>query len=139
MVVAEGPKIVKVECILEGYLCLLKIFLFLSIFSDYISFSFYLKYIWKKCCKNVFGRHFGCPYKRYQNTSGCDTTADHLLSTCIKLFHKIKRSGTSPLPHLLHKFWRKIFLLLYSIKWPNFIVCLPLLCEILSNMCIEIV
>ena len=43
------------------------------------------------------------------------------------------------LPHFLHKFWRKIFILLYSMNWPNFIAWLPLLCEILGNMCIAIV
>ena len=32
-----------------------------------------------------------------------------------------------------------MFLLLNSINWPNFIVWLPLLCEILGNMCITIV
>ena len=32
-------------------------------------------------------------------------------------------------------FWRKIFILLYSITWQNFIVWLPLLREILRNMC----
>ena len=31
------------------------------------------------------------------------------------------------LPHFLHDFWRKIFLLLYSITWPNFNVWLSLL------------
>ena len=36
-------------------------------------------------------------------------------------------------------FWIKICLLLYGINWPNFIVWLPLLCEILSNMRIAIV
>ena len=43
------------------------------------------------------------------------------------------------LPHFLHNFWRKIFLLLDSIIWPNFKVWLPLLCEILGNKCIVIV
>ena len=38
--------------------------------------------------------------------------------------------------HFLHDFWGKIFLLFYSINWPNFIVWLPLLRKILSNMCI---
>ena len=32
-----------------------------------------------------------------------------------------------------------MFFLLYSINWPNVIVWLPLLCEILGNMCIRIV
>ena len=43
------------------------------------------------------------------------------------------------LPHFPHSFWRKIFILLYSINWPNFVVWLPLRCEILGNMCIAIV
>ena len=38
-------------------------------------------------------------------------------------------------PHVLHNFWRKIFLLLYSINWPSLIVWLPLLHEILGIMC----
>ena len=43
------------------------------------------------------------------------------------------------LAHFLHNFWRKTFLLLYSINWPNLIFWLPLLCEIFDNMCIAIV
>ena len=39
----------------------------------------------------------------------------------------------------VHEFSRKIFLMLHSINWPNFIVWLPLLHDILSNMCITIV
>ena len=35
--------------------------------------------------------------------------------------------------HFLH-FWRKIFFLLYSITWPNFIVWLPLIGKILCNI-----
>ena len=34
---------------------------------------------------------------------------------------------------------RKMFINLYSINWPNLIARLPLLLEILVNMCIEIV
>ena len=65
---------------------------------------------------------------------------DYLLSPHIKLFQKIKRGlELVSLPHFPHNFWRKIFLLLYSINLPNFIVWLPLLCETLSNMCIAIV
>ena len=66
-----------------------------------------------------------------------------LQSTCvhfITLFEKIK-SGLELviLPHFAYNFWRKIFILLCSINWPNFIVWLPLFCEILGSMCIEIV
>ena len=49
-----------------------------------------------------------------------------------------KWSGTSILTRFLHDFWKKIFLALYSITWPNCIVLLPLL-ETLGNMCIVII
>ena len=42
------------------------------------------------------------------------------------------------LPHFLHDYRKKIFLLLSSINWPNFSVLLSLICKILSNMCIVI-
>ena len=44
----------------------------------------------------------------------------------------------SPL-HSVYDFSRKMFLMLYSINRPNFIVSLPLLVEILDNVCITIV
>ena len=42
-------------------------------------------------------------------------------------------------PHFMYGFSRKIFLMLHSINWPNFIVWLPLLLDILGNMCIVMV
>ena len=39
----------------------------------------------------------------------------------------------------MYDFSRKMFLVLHSINWPNFIVWLPLPLEILDNMCITIV
>ena len=44
----------------------------------------------------------------------------------------------SPL-YFVYDFQRKIFLVLYSIKWPSSIVWLPLLLEILGNVWITIV
>ena len=41
--------------------------------------------------------------------------------------------------HFVYDLSRKVFLMLYPINWPNFIVWFPLLLEILSNMCIAIV
>ena len=41
-------------------------------------------------------------------------------------------------PHFVYDFSRKMFLMLYSINWPNFIVWLPLL-EIFGNTCIATV
>ena len=51
----------------------------------------------------------------------------------------VKALGIISPPHFLYNFLRKICLMLYSTDWPNFIVWLPLLREILGNMCIEIV
>ena len=65
-----------------------------------------------------------------------------LQTTCFHLtlsFPKNKkRSGTSLPTYFLHNFWRKTFLLLYFINWPNSTVWLPLLWEILDNMCISL-
>ena len=63
-----------------------------------------------------------------------------MLLPLIKLFKKSKRSlELVTLLYFLHNFWRKIFLLLYSMKWPNSIVWLTLPCQILDNICIVIV
>ena len=43
------------------------------------------------------------------------------------------------LAYFAYDFSTKMFLMLYSINWPNFIPWLPLLLEILGNMCIAIV
>ena len=42
-------------------------------------------------------------------------------------------------PYFVCDFSRKMFLMLYSINWPNFIVWLSLLLDILGNICIAIV
>ena len=41
--------------------------------------------------------------------------------------------------YFVYDFSTKMFLMLYSINWPNFIAWLPLLLEILDNMCIAVV
>ena len=64
-----------------------------------------------------------------------------LPTTCFLPYTFLKKRGLELvfLSHFLHDFRSKIFFLLYSITWPNFIVWLPLICDILSNMCIIIV
>ena len=42
-------------------------------------------------------------------------------------------------PYFVYDFSRKMFLMLYSIRWTNFIVGLALLLAIVGNMCIAIV
>ena len=51
-----------------------------------------------------------------------------------KIFFKKKKvPELVSLPHFLHDFWRKMFLL-YSINWRNFIAWLSLVREILGNL-----
>ena len=46
--------------------------------------------------------------------------------------------GTVSLPHFVYDFSSKMFLMLYSINWPNLIAWFLLLFEILGNICITI-
>ena len=50
-----------------------------------------------------------------------------------------KTLGLVSPPYFVHNFWREIFLMLYSINWPNFVVWLSLLLQISGNMCTVIV
>ena len=64
------------------------------------------------------------------------TACFYLISS---FFKKVKRGlELVSQPHFLYSFWRKLFILLYSINWPSFIICLPLLREILGSMSIAI-
>ena len=51
----------------------------------------------------------------------------------------IKGLGIFSPPCFAYDFSRKMFLMICSINWPNLLVWLPLLLEILGNMCIAIV
>ena len=50
-----------------------------------------------------------------------------------------KNLGLVSAPYFVYDFLRKMFLMLYSIYWPNFIVWLHLLLEILDNISTTIV
>ena len=64
------------------------------------------------------------------------TTCFYFISSFLK---KTKRGlELFPLPHFLQDFWRRIFLKLYSINWPDLIVWLSFFHEILGNICIVI-
>ena len=65
---------------------------------------------------------------------------DFLLLLHMKLFWKTKWGlELISLSHFQYDFWRKIFISIYSITWPNFNVWLPLIREVLANICIAIV
>ena len=75
-----------------------------------------------------------CGLSKYNKTM-LQTTCFHLILS----FLKIKRSlELVSMCHFLHNFWRKIFPLLYSINWPNFIVWLPLVWEIWATCVLQL-
>ena len=86
----------------------------LSIFLDQYSKSLYILFLLFAKLRTI--------------ESDWNKTANPLLLPHIKLFFFKKKRGLElvSLPHFLHDFQRKIFLLLYSITWPNFNVWLPL-------------
>ena len=96
----------------EGYLCLLKRFSFVSI-VDYISFSFYLKYIQKKGYTNFVGTFFWAPipFKRYQNTSGCSAdTCKYFFQHVLKFsFHNLPFKKLEELTDVFHIFFKRYF------------------------------
>ena len=66
--------------------------------------------------------------------------ADYLHLPYIKIiFFKKRGLELGSLPYFLRNFWSKIFLLIYFVNWPSFIVWLSLLHKIFGNMCIVIV
>ena len=95
--------------------------------------------------------HFHTPWKR-QKTYGF-TIALKLTYSKNKLYKSLdywsrdilnfdfleKSLGIVSPPYFLYDFSTKMFLMLYSINWPNFIVWSPLLLEILGNVCTAIV
>ena len=59
------------------------------------------------------------------------------LQACLCLiWSSFKKQKEVWMSHFLHDFWRKMFLC--YINWPNFIVWVPFLCEILGNMCVTV-
>ena len=102
--------------------------------------SFYKNQIWAYRWINILKCYKFCFYDMPKSSSKCPSV--QILTTCFYLtwiFLKNKeRSELLYLSHFQYDFWRKIFLTLYAIKWLNLIAWLPLLLEILVNMCIII-
>ena len=65
-------------------------------------------------------------------------TLEHWSRDMLHFDYLEKDLGTLFPPHFVYNFSRKVFLMLYSINWLNFIVWLALILEMLGNMCITI-
>ena len=73
------------------------------------------------------------------NKSNMKQTLDYWSRDMLNFSFSEKGPGVVFPPHFVYDFSRKTFLKLHSINCPNFIVWLPLLLEILGNMCITVV
>ena len=73
-----------------------------------------------------------CQVEGYQNMF--KLSCRPLAFTSYKVFKKKTKRGLELvfLPHFLHDFLRKLFILLYSINWPNLFAWLPLLVAIIG-------
>ena len=110
--------------------------------------NIFLEKLYTKCCGETIPRSF---FKKNQNWKYLWISSLKTSTVCFccmpswglsiyfetklqtKLFQETKRGfELALLPHFLYDFWRKIFLLLFSMNWPNLILWLPLLREILS-------
>ena len=77
------------------------------------------------------------------STRACNKNKLYYISDCwssdiVNFDFLWKSLGLAFPPHFEYDYPRKIFLMLYSIIRPNFFVWLPLLLEILDNICIGI-
>ena len=100
--------------------------------------NIFLEKSFKKCRGELFPDPFlktqNCAYLPINSLIISKLSCRPLAFTSYEDFLKTRRLELVSLPHFRHDFQRKIFLLLYSTNWPNFIVWLSLLREILGNM-----
>ena len=88
----------------------------------------------KQVVSTLFSIYLDSP--QHRNTKETSCVNFKLLIQRFDQFSFLKGSGTG---HFVYIFFRKTFFLLYSINWPDFIVWLLLLLELLGNICIEII
>ena len=98
-------------------------------------FSKNLNMRWKQGVCSLISIYFDSPqlaYKLYK-------TLDYWSRDVLNFNFSEKGLGLVSPPHFVYDFSRKMFLMLHCINWPNFIAWLPLLLDILGNICITIV
>ena len=92
---------------------------------------------WKQVVYNLVSIYCDSPQLAIQK-SKLYKTLDYWSRDILNFNFSEKGLGLVSPPHFVYDFSRKMFLMLHSINWPNFIVWLLLLLEILGNMCITI-
>ena len=117
-------------------LFVLKIFKYLSWLFGYISIALNLAYN-KNELSWLFG-YISIALNLAYNKNELYETLDYWSRDMLNFDFWENGLGIVSPPHFVYEFSRRMFLLLYSINWPNSIVWLSLLLEMLGNMCIAI-
>ena len=93
---------------------------------------------WKQVVCSLVSLYFNSPQLSIQQKQTVKTL-DYWSRDMLNFNFSEKGMGLVFPPHFEHDFSRKMFLILHFINWPNYIVWLPLLLEILANICITLV
>ena len=93
---------------------------------------------WKQVVCSLVSIYFDSPQlgTQHKQTIKLSTVVPEISSISIFLN---KGEELVSLSHFVYDFSRKMFIMLYSGNWSNFILWLPLRLQILDNMCVEIV
>ena len=95
---------------------------------------------WKQLDCSLVSIYFDSPHNLPYNKNKLYKILDYWSSDMLNFHFSEWSLGLVSLPHFSYDFSKKkMFLMLHSINWPIFIVWLPLLFEILGNICIKVV
>ena len=109
-------------------------------FQTSLFFFFKRSFIWGRSkCSTTYFQYISTVLNLTYNKNKLFKTLDYWSSDMLNLDFGEKGLGMVPPPHFAYDFSRQIFLMLCFIKWPSFMNYLPLLLEVLVNMCIAIV
>ena len=97
--------------------------------------KFHIK--WKQVVGFLVLIYFGRPRLGHTSKTNYNISGGWFKAVLNFLFFFVKRSGTSFSTTTYYQ--EKYFFMLYPIYWPNFTFWLPLLLEILGNICVVII
>ena len=116
-----------------------KINIFLQKLCEKWPLFVFWKSFWKQVVSSFIYKNIWITLNLPYNKSKVYKTLDYWSRDMFNFNFSEKGLGLVSPPHFVYDFWGKMFIMLHSINWPNFIVWLSLLLAILGNMCITIV
>ena len=93
---------------------------------------------WKQVVCSLLSKYFDSPQLAY-NKNKLYKTLNYWSRDMLNLNFSEKGLGLISTLHFVYNVSRKMFLMLYSTNWSNFIVWMPLLLEIMDNICVVII